>query len=83
MTTPEITYLLVQQLPDATRTSASNAQETNQLHEQKGAIRRKDGVDCAETGKMCVPSLEDATHTMCPDSALLYIVWVQTARRTA
>ena len=72
-----MTYLLVQQLPDATRTCASNAQETGQLHEQKGEIRSKDGVDSAETNKICIRSLEDATHVRYPDSALLHIVEVQ------
>ncbi len=69
-----MTYLLVQQLPDATRMSASNAQETDQLHEQKGAIRRKDGVNLTATDEQCVRSCEYATYTRYPDTALLYIV---------
>ena len=66
-----MTYLLVQQLPDATRTSASNAQETDQLQEQKEAIRRKDGVNLAATDKQCMRSRECATYTRYPDTALL------------
>lgn len=62
-------------MPDATRTSASDAQETDQLYEQKGAIRRKDGVNLAATDKHCMRSREYATYTRYPDTALLYIVW--------
>jgi len=69
-----MTYLLIQQVPDATRTSASNAQETDQLHEQKGAIRRKDGGNLAATDKVCMRSREYAAYTRYPDTALLYIV---------
>ena len=67
------TYLLIQQVPDATRTSASNAQETDQLYQQKEAIRRKDGVNLAATDKQCTCSREYATYTRYPDTALLYI----------